>query len=113
MLEKFKTYLAAYSDPVVAFEKTMLSDADTIDREFEQIWELYPRKIAKLPAKRAYKRLMKFERKELAEFVPKYIQNHKDAMLMDYLPNLSTVINQKRFNEPLPYKAKIRRVDFG
>jgi hypothetical protein len=44
------------------------------------------------------------EKELLLTFIPKYIKNHEDAGKMEYIPHFSTFLNQKRWNDELPYQ---------
>jgi hypothetical protein len=46
------------------------------------------------------------EKDHLRAFIPKFIQNHEQADKIEFLPHFTTFLNQKRFNDELPYKLK-------
>ena len=54
--------------------------------------------------KRFSRRLRNDEKELLLTFIPKYIQNHEDAGKKEFIPHFSTLLNQKRWNDELPYQ---------
>lgn len=70
---------------------------------FVKLWDMYGKKVGKQPAMRAWDRLKISDRKKVLEHVPKYVDNHMQADKISYLPHLSTYLNQKRYEESLPY----------
>ena len=73
---------------------------------FDYFWELYKKKGVKETAKKAFKKLNDSEKDLLVTFIPKYIEHHTKADKIDFLPHFSTFLNQKRWNDELPYKIK-------
>jgi hypothetical protein len=73
---------------------------------FDYFWELYKKKGVKETAKKAFKKLNDSEKELLVTFIPKYIEHHTKADKIDFLPHFSTFLNQKRWNDELPYKIK-------
>lgn len=73
---------------------------------FENIWNMYGKKVGKQPALRSWKRLSKTERLQVEQHLPKYIENHRSADKLKFLPHLSTYLNQKRYLESLPYEEQ-------
>lgn len=71
---------------------------------FENIWNTYGKKVGKQPALRSWKRLTKKEREQVEEHLPKYVENHANADKLKFLPHLATYLNQKRYQESLPYE---------
>lgn len=76
------------------------------DISFETIWTMYNKRGVKQTAKKAFDKLRQDEKELLLDQIPKYIERHKEAEKMDFIPHLSTYLNQKRFNDDLPYQAK-------
>jgi len=72
--------------------------------EFIQFWNLYQKKGVKATAEKAFNKLRNDEKELLLTFIPKYIKNHEDAGKMEYIPHFSTFLNQKRWNDELPYQ---------
>jgi len=73
---------------------------------FDYFWDLYKKKGVKETAKKAFKKLNDSEKELLVTFIPKYIEHHTKADKIDFLPHFSTFLNQKRWNDELPYKIK-------
>ena len=73
---------------------------------FETIWSLYKKKGVKETAKKAFEKLSKNEIESIQTHIPKYIECHELADKVDFIPHLSTYLNQKRWNDELPYSPK-------
>jgi DNA-binding Lrp family transcriptional regulator len=73
---------------------------------FETIWNLYKKKGVKETAKKAFEKLSKDEIDLIQSHIPKYIDCHEKAEKVDFIPHLSTYLNQKRWNDELPYLPK-------
>lgn len=73
---------------------------------FDEAWSLYTKKGVKKTAQTAWAKLKDAEKEHLRSFIPKFIQNHEQADKIDFLPHFTTFLNQKRFNDELPYKPK-------
>ena len=73
---------------------------------FETIWNLYQKKGVKQTAKKAFDKLRTDEIELIQTHIPKYIECHQKADKMDFIPHLSTYLNQKRWNDELPYSPK-------
>lgn len=71
---------------------------------FEKLWDMYGKKVGKQPALRSWKRLSKTDKIQVEEHLPKYVENHRSADKLKFLPHLSTYLNQKRYLESLPYE---------
>lgn len=73
---------------------------------FDEAWVMYTRKGVKKTAQSAWGKLKDAEKEHLRSFIPKFIQNHEQADKIEFLPHFTTFLNQKRFNDELPYKLK-------
>jgi len=79
---------------------------DDIIKVFEHAWILYQKTGVKKTALTSFRRLTKDEMKKCIQHIPSYVMAHRDADKMDYLPHFSTYINQRRWNDSLPYQSK-------
>lgn len=69
------------------------------NEQFNNFWEKYPRKTAKVPARRAFpKAMMKISFNELIEKLDYFIDVHKHTK-QQFLPHASTWLNQERWND--------------
>ena len=67
--------------------------------QFDKFWEKYPRKTAKVPARRAFPRaLLKISFEELMEKLDYFIDVHKHTK-KQFLPHASTWLNQERWHD--------------
>lgn len=74
---------------------------------FDSFWNLYQKKGVKETAKRAFAKLRKDEVELILTHIPKYIEAHRKAEKMEFLPHFATYINQKRWNDELPYQQNV------
>jgi len=59
---------------------------------------------SKKDAKSKFKRLTSDELELIRVHLPKYLKNHVAAAKTDYLPNFTTYLNQRRYeDEKMPY----------
>lgn len=96
-----------YNNNTISINNNSITDKkgdDRIDELFELIWVAYNKRGNKKTAKTAFKRLSRAEMKQVMEHIQSYVQNHLNAKKMDFLPHLTTYINQKRWLDELPYK---------
>ena len=96
--------------------KVQPSNKEGINKEkgictFELIWNQYPRKESKARAQTAFLNLKKSEQQELVDHLPLRIKNQYSTMDKQFIPYLSTFINQRRWrDDPTTFsqKANIR-----
>ena len=77
------------------------------EKQFNEFWRLYPRKVAKLTAKRAWKRLANKDVNSIFKVFHEHLLRWKYKDIQ-YVPHASTWINQRRWEdelEPLPDKG--------
>ena len=76
---------------------------------FNEVWKAYATVSTRQPgskkdAKNKFKRLTSDELEALRVHLPKYLKNHVAAAKTDYLPNFTTYLNQRRYeDEKMPY----------
>lgn len=83
--------------PEIAWAKEVLdaAAAEPEPDEFDQFWQIYPRRVGKPPAKRAFNRLSKKDQRALMDHLPK----RKWPGEKHYIPHPSTFINQRRWED--------------
>jgi DNA-binding MarR family transcriptional regulator len=74
---------------------------------FDSFWSLYQKKGVKATAIRAFQKLRKDEIELIQNHIPKYIEAHRKTEKMDFIPHFSTYLNQKRWNDELPYSHSV------
>lgn len=74
--------------------------------EFLDIWSLYGKVGNKTTAMAKYNRLTKKEKESVKEHIPRYIKNHFDNDKQEFIPHFTTYLNQRRWEDDLPYKQK-------
>jgi hypothetical protein len=69
---------------------------------FDELWGMYPRKIAKRVAQKSFERLTQTEQAQAIEAMPNHINYWKsqDTQLA-YIPHLATWLNQYRFEDEI------------
>ena len=82
------------------------NDNTNDNNEFLDIWSLYGKVGNKTTAMAKYNRLTKKEKESVKEHIPRYIKNHVDNDKQDYIPHFTTYLNQRRWEDDLPYKSK-------
>jgi len=79
---------------------------------FEQFWQLYPRKVGKLTAKRSWEKLSQENKQKALEA----IAEHRKFWVAkgtdwEFIPHASTWLNQERFEDELDMKQKQQKID--
>lgn len=90
---------------------------DNTRADFDHLWKLYGKRGVKSVSKKSWDRLTNKQRRAVMEFIPSYIANHQQADKLNFLPHLSTFINQRRWEDELPYPTlkttKPNDIDWG
>jgi hypothetical protein len=73
---------------------------------FDELWGMYPRKVAKRVAQKSFDRLTQTEQTQALEAMPNHINYWKsqDTQLA-YIPHLATWLNQYRFEDEIVIEA--------
>jgi hypothetical protein len=82
-------------------------DNNLIKEQFEQVWIAYTKVGPKKVAYERFKRLTETNRLHIINHVPNYIQSHRKAEKMDFIPHFATYISQERWNDELPYQQSV------
>jgi hypothetical protein len=82
-------------------------DKEQDQESFERVWNMYGKKGIKETSKKAFNKISKKDVELILTHIPKYIEAHRKAEKMEYLPHFSTYINQKRWNDELPYQQSV------
>ena len=96
-------YTASQEEKEEEQEEEQETEKDNI---FDELWQLYTKQGNKKTSNSAFNNLTKKEIEIVKLHIPNYIKNHIDNDKMNFLPHFSTYLNQKRFNDELPYKSK-------
>ena len=79
---------------------------DIIDVQFDEFWQLYPKKVGKKPARNKYKYALKETTQEnLITSLKAYIKSKKNEP-STYLLNPATWLNQERWNDEIKENIK-------
>jgi hypothetical protein len=73
---------------------------------FDELWWMYPRKVAKRVAQKSFERLTQTEQVQALEAMPNHLAYWKsqDTQLA-YIPHLATWLNQYRFEDEIVIEA--------
>ena len=85
---------------------TSISKDDKISIEaiFNMIWDKYQKRGNRKTSYSAFKKLNTQDMKSIIEHIAKYVEAHVTADKMQFLPHLSTYINQRRWEDQMPYQ---------
>jgi hypothetical protein len=82
------------------------NEKNIIDVQFEEFWELYPKKVGRKPARNKYKYALKETTQEnLITSLKAYIESKKNEP-STYLLNPATWLNQERWNDEIKENIK-------
>lgn len=70
--------------------------------DFEQFWSIYPKKIARLAAKKAFLRLTPDQQDKALESLPAHCRYWAETSSPQFIPHASTFLNGERFEDELP-----------
>jgi hypothetical protein len=74
---------------------------------FDEFWMLYPRKIAKASARKAWKKLTETQQLEAAKAIANHCQYWKaKETALEFIPHAATWINQERWEDELVIEEK-------
>jgi len=85
-------------------EKEEKEEQEEQDDNFEEVWSAYGRVGNKQTSKGIWKKLKPKEREEIQKHIPRYINNHKSNDKLKYVPHFTTYLNQRRWEDELPYQ---------
>jgi len=77
---------------------------DNVNILFEEVWSAYGRVGNKKTSKDKWKTLKPKEREEIQKHIPRYINNHKSNDKLNFVPHFTTYLNQRRWEDELPYQ---------
>jgi len=87
------------------------------DEIFDQVWKAYSQVSTRQPGSKKdaaakFGKLKKAELEKIREHLPLFLKNHIAAQKTDYLPNFTTYLNQRRYeDEKLPYADSQNELD--
>lgn len=94
-------------------DKSLLVGGNKLDMNlvFDEVWSFYTKNAtrqvgSKKDARLKFMRLKSNEIEALRVHLPKFVKNHLEAKKADYLPNFTTYLNQRRYeDEKMPYPS--------
>ena len=94
-------------------DKSLLVGGNKLDMNlvFDEVWSFYTKNAtrqvgSKKDARLKFMRLKSKEIESLRVHLPKFVKNHLEAKKADYLPNFTTYLNQRRYeDEKMPYPS--------
>lgn len=94
-LEAADVAIALINDLVTELRQCEEDRAAKDDTGFAEFWQIYPRRVAKKPAERAWRRLSKTDRSAVLDHLPK----RKWPAEKSYVPHPATFLNQRRWED--------------
>lgn len=91
----------------------------SLENLFPQIWAYYGKVGNRKSAHQKWLKLNQDEFKKIMGHLPQYLEAHRKADKMKFLPHLTTYLNQKRWEDEIPYQqnedklSKIQNVNWG
>jgi hypothetical protein len=100
-------------------DKSLMVGGERIDLDlvFDEVWTFYSKNASrqvgsKKDARAKFIRLKSNEIELIRVHLPKYVKNHLDAKKTDYLPNLTTYLNKRSYeDEKLPYPSATNKME--
>ena len=79
---------------------------------FDEFWMLYPRKVAKASARKAWKKLTEAQQLEAAKAIANHCQYWKAKETgLEFIPHAATWLNQERWEDELVIEPKKEKID--
>jgi len=79
---------------------------------FDEFWMLYPRKVAKASARKAWKKLTEAQQLEAAKAIANHCQYWKaKETALEFIPHAATWLNQERWEDELVIEPKKEKID--
>jgi hypothetical protein len=88
-----------------------IKDKIKYTNDFESVWDLYCKKGNKVTSYKSWQRLSAIDKQDVMSRIADYVNNHKEANKLEFLPHLSTYLNQQRWKDSLPYEVKNKKLD--
>lgn len=83
--------------------------------EFEEIWQIYPRKVGKGGARKAWEKIKMSA--ELVQQIKKSVEDHKKTEQWSespkYIPHFATFLNQERWTDEIEVKKAMPAIIIG
>lgn len=81
---------------------------------FGAFWQIYPRRVCKLEAQRAWARLAAADRIEALRVLPLHTEQWRlSGTEWRFIPHASTWLNQRRFDDELEPRADLGQCDWN
>ena len=94
--------MLAAEAPEVDDDMVKAFNTDDWDEEsgFNDFWAMYPRKVNKVTARRAWKRLSKTQRRAAMDDIVA-AQRFREVQQLQFVPHAATYLNQHRWEDPI------------
>jgi hypothetical protein len=100
-------------------DKSLMVGGEQIDLNliFDEVWNFYSKNTSrqvgsKKDAKAKFLRLKSNEIEALRVHLPKFVKNHVEAKKTEFLPNLTTYLNKRSYeDEKLPYPSASNKLE--
>lgn len=79
---------------------------------FDEFWVMYPRKVAKAAAKKAWEKLTEEQQLQAAKAIDEHCQYWKaKETALEFIPHAATWLNQERWEDELVIEPKKEKID--
>jgi hypothetical protein len=79
---------------------------------FDEFWMMYPRKVAKAAAKKAWAKLTEEQQLQAAKAIDEHCQYWKaKETRLEFIPHAATWLNQERWEDELVIEPKKEKID--
>lgn len=75
------------------------------EKEFQKFWSMYGKVGNRKTALTSFQNISKKDKEAILKHIPVYIKNHKDNDKVSFIPHFTTYLNQRRWEDDLPYKV--------
>ena len=91
-----------------------IKDKNNYTNEFDMVWQSYTKVGSKYSAFKVWAKLSKEAKQQVANHVPKFVDQHRSAKKLEYLPHFTTYLNQRRWeDDALPYEKPTNSVQWA
>jgi len=100
-------------------DKSLMVGGERIDLDlvFDEVWTFYSKNASrqvgsKKDARAKFLRLKSNEIESIRVHLPKFVKNHVEANKTDYMPDLTTYLNKRRYeDEKFPYPSATNKME--
>lgn len=103
----YRPTVAGTKEPLVE-PPVVNTRAREADDGFDAVWKAWPRKVKKVTAESAWKRLSRADRDAVLAAIPAHANGYRQHVEPQFVPHLSSWLNQRRWEEDPPQPPTVR-----